>query len=175
MSFNRLLADAPPAKAAQAALVMARATVNEPGLSAETKQVAQQFIALGVDELTELIRARRVDAVTADLLTSLHDAEAESADVGEERSEDEGGEGTAMGATHEVQGVPQEPKESHRVRSYDPPWKYVVRGGRVTEIDREQTEAIREWARRNGHNVSTRGRIPADVVDGFIRANRRRS
>ena len=27
-------------------------------------------------------------------------------------------------------------------------------------IDREQSAAIREWARRNGHNVSTRGRIP---------------
>ena len=30
MSFNRLLADAEPAKAAHAALVMARATVAEP-------------------------------------------------------------------------------------------------------------------------------------------------
>ena len=29
-------------------------------------------------------------------------------------------------------------------------------------IDREQSAAIREWARRNGHNVSTRGRIPAE-------------
>jgi uncharacterized Ntn-hydrolase superfamily protein len=34
-------------------------------------------------------------------------------------------------------------------------------------IDREQSAAIREWARRNGHNVSTRGRIPADVIDAF--------
>src|ERR1700760_3348697 len=31
-------------------------------------------------------------------------------------------------------------------------------------IDREQSAAIREWARRNG---STRGRIPADVIDAF--------
>jgi len=38
--------------------------------------------------------------------------------------------------------------------------------GRAT-IDREQSAAIREWARRNGHNVSTRGRIPADVIDAF--------
>ena len=35
--------------------------------------------------------------------------------------------------------------------------------GRAT-IDREQSAAIREWARRNGHNVSTRGRIPADGI-----------
>ncbi|OBB05413.1 nucleoid-associated protein Lsr2 [Mycobacteriaceae bacterium 1482268.1] len=34
-------------------------------------------------------------------------------------------------------------------------------------IDREQSAAIREWARRNGHSVSTRGRIPADVIDAF--------
>lgn len=34
-------------------------------------------------------------------------------------------------------------------------------------MDREQSAAIREWARRNGHNVSTRGRIPADVIDAF--------
>jgi Lsr2 len=34
-------------------------------------------------------------------------------------------------------------------------------------IDREQSAAIREWARRNGHNVSTRGRIPADVIEAF--------
>lgn len=34
-------------------------------------------------------------------------------------------------------------------------------------IDREQSAAIREWARRNGHKVSTRGRIPANVIDAF--------
>ncbi len=34
-------------------------------------------------------------------------------------------------------------------------------------IDREQSAAIREWARRNGHKVSTRGRIPADVIEAF--------
>nr|WP_322791039.1 histone-like nucleoid-structuring protein Lsr2 [Mycolicibacterium poriferae] len=38
---------------------------------------------------------------------------------------------------------------------------------RRAAIDREQSAAIREWARRNGHNVSTRGRIPADVIDAF--------
>ncbi|MBO0680774.1 Lsr2 family protein [Mycolicibacterium sp. S2-37] len=48
------------------------------------------------------------------------------------------------------------------------------RGGRAAgpaksrgAIDREQSAAIREWARRNGHNVSTRGRIPAEVIDAF--------
>jgi hypothetical protein len=32
---------------------------------------------------------------------------------------------------------------------------------------REQTQAIREWARKNGHDVSDRGRIPAAVIDAF--------
>jgi hypothetical protein len=40
------------------------------------------------------------------------------------------------------------------------------KGGRAS-IDREQSAAIREWARRNGHKVSTRGRIPADVIEAF--------
>lgn len=40
-------------------------------------------------------------------------------------------------------------------------------GGRRGTIDREQSSAIRDWARRNGHNVSTRGRIPADIIDAF--------
>jgi len=34
-------------------------------------------------------------------------------------------------------------------------------GGRM---DREQAGAIRDWARKNGHAVSDRGRIPASVV-----------
>jgi hypothetical protein len=40
------------------------------------------------------------------------------------------------------------------------------RAGRGS-IDREQSAAIREWARRNGHKVSTRGRIPAEVIEAF--------
>jgi len=40
------------------------------------------------------------------------------------------------------------------------------RGGRAS-IDREQSAAIRDWARRNGHKVSTRGRIPAEVIEAF--------
>lgn len=40
-------------------------------------------------------------------------------------------------------------------------------GGRRGTIDREQSAAIRDWARRNGHNVSTRGRIPAEVIEAF--------
>ena len=38
-------------------------------------------------------------------------------------------------------------------------------------MDREQAGAIRDWARKNGHNVSDRGRIPASVVDAYEAAH----
>src|SRR3954453_18769876 len=41
-------------------------------------------------------------------------------------------------------------------------------GGRM---DREQAGAIREWARKNGHAVSDRGRIPASVVEAYESAH----
>ena len=37
-------------------------------------------------------------------------------------------------------------------------------GGRM---DREQAGAIRDWARKNGRQVSDRGRIPASVVQAY--------
>ncbi|WP_330250980.1 Lsr2 family protein [Nocardia sp. NBC_00565] len=37
-------------------------------------------------------------------------------------------------------------------------------------IDREQSAAIRDWARRNGHKVSARGRISADITDAYNKA-----
>jgi hypothetical protein len=36
-----------------------------------------------------------------------------------------------------------------------------------TGRSREQTQAIREWARKNGHPVADRGRIPAEVIQAF--------
>ncbi|MDQ3735553.1 MAG: Lsr2 family protein [Actinomycetota bacterium] len=37
--------------------------------------------------------------------------------------------------------------------------------------DRAQTQAIRDWARRNGHKVSDRGRIPSTVIEAFNSAH----
>lgn len=34
-------------------------------------------------------------------------------------------------------------------------------------IDREQNQAIREWARKRGMKVSDRGRIPAEVLEAY--------
>ena len=41
-------------------------------------------------------------------------------------------------------------------------------GGRM---DREQAGAIRDWARKNGHQVSDRGRISKSVMDAYQAAN----
>jgi len=39
-------------------------------------------------------------------------------------------------------------------------------GGAAT-ADREQNQAIREWAKKKGLKVSERGRIPADIVEQY--------
>ncbi|SDD66198.1 histone-like nucleoid-structuring protein Lsr2 [Actinokineospora iranica] len=36
---------------------------------------------------------------------------------------------------------------------------------------KEQTKAIRDWARQNGHDISERGRIPSAVVEAFEAAH----
>lgn len=40
--------------------------------------------------------------------------------------------------------------------------------------DRERNQAIRQWARDKGWQVSGRGRIPAEVVQAYDKAHRRR-
>ncbi|NKY50976.1 histone-like nucleoid-structuring protein Lsr2 [Nocardia vermiculata] len=36
--------------------------------------------------------------------------------------------------------------------------------------DREQTAAIRHWARANGYQVSSRGRIQKDIIEAYHKA-----
>ncbi|RLK59824.1 MULTISPECIES: histone-like nucleoid-structuring protein Lsr2 [Actinokineospora] len=38
---------------------------------------------------------------------------------------------------------------------------------RTATADREQNQAIREWARKQGMKVSDRGRIPTEVLDAY--------
>jgi hypothetical protein len=45
------------------------------------------------------------------------------------------------------------------------------RRGRPGRSDREQTQAIREWARKNGHKVGEKGRIPAHILEAYHAAN----
>jgi hypothetical protein len=50
-------------------------------------------------------------------------------------------------------------------------------GGRATRSARRgrggdnRTAEIREWARKNGHKVNERGRIPATVVEAYDKAH----
>ena len=43
---------------------------------------------------------------------------------------------------------------------------------RGTSSRRKDVSAIREWARKNGHEVSERGRIPAAVQEAYDKAHR---
>ncbi|MCU1642669.1 MULTISPECIES: histone-like nucleoid-structuring protein Lsr2 [unclassified Nocardia] len=46
----------------------------------------------------------------------------------------------------------------------------AVTGRTRPAVDREESTAIREWARAQGHQVSSRGRIPAEIVEAYQRA-----
>ncbi|HEX5541517.1 MAG TPA: Lsr2 family protein [Micromonospora sp.] len=39
--------------------------------------------------------------------------------------------------------------------------------GRTAAADREQNRAIRAWAKKQGKNISDRGRIPQDIVEEY--------
>ena len=41
------------------------------------------------------------------------------------------------------------------------------RASRPARSDREQTHAIREWARSNGYKVGEKGRVPANVLEAY--------
>ncbi|GAB3495097.1 histone-like nucleoid-structuring protein Lsr2 [Amycolatopsis cihanbeyliensis] len=46
-----------------------------------------------------------------------------------------------------------------------------VAAARPASVDREQNQAIRAWARKNGFQVSDRGRIPSEVVEAYHKKN----
>ena len=48
-----------------------------------------------------------------------------------------------------------------------------VDGRDRASIDRGQSAAIRNWARRKGYNVAARGRIPEAVIESFRVATER--
>ena len=45
-----------------------------------------------------------------------------------------------------------------------------LRGAEVRH-SREHLQQVRDWARRNGHQVSDRGRIPAEVLEAYHKEN----
>ena len=46
-------------------------------------------------------------------------------------------------------------------------------GGGSASTDREQNKAVRAWAKRKGHKISERGRIPQSIVEEYHAAARR--
>jgi len=46
-----------------------------------------------------------------------------------------------------------------------------ARGRSATAGDRDQVAVIRDWARRNGHEVSDRGRLSSSVIAAFEAAH----
>ena len=88
------------------------------------------------------------------------------------------------GTSYEIDLAEKNAKELREVFSrYVSAARKVGRGGRSSgagggrgrgtggRMDREQAGAIRDWARKNGHAVSDRGRIPASVVDAYEAAH----
>ncbi|WP_285727051.1 histone-like nucleoid-structuring protein Lsr2 [Psychromicrobium xiongbiense] len=46
-----------------------------------------------------------------------------------------------------------------------------ARAGRPAVTRPNEISQIRQWARDNGHSVSDRGRIPAEIVEAYRKAN----
>ncbi|WP_086827120.1 Lsr2 family protein [Allokutzneria sp. NRRL B-24872] len=44
-------------------------------------------------------------------------------------------------------------------------------GAPASGRSKDETRAIREWAKANGHEVSDRGRIPSTVIEAYEAAN----
>ncbi|MDQ3824574.1 MAG: Lsr2 family protein [Actinomycetota bacterium] len=44
-------------------------------------------------------------------------------------------------------------------------------GANGGQQSREQTRAVREWARQHGHTISNRGRIPTSIQQAFDQAH----
>ncbi len=42
---------------------------------------------------------------------------------------------------------------------------------RSSSAERQQNQAIRAWARKNGYEISDRGRIPSEVADAYRKAH----
>ncbi|HEX4356026.1 MAG TPA: Lsr2 family protein [Pseudonocardia sp.] len=47
----------------------------------------------------------------------------------------------------------------------------TVATSRRAAVDREQNQAIREWARKQGMKVNDRGRIPAELLEAYHKAS----
>ncbi|QIS20675.1 histone-like nucleoid-structuring protein Lsr2 [Nocardia terpenica] len=73
-------------------------------------------------------------------------------------------------------------KNAGKLREILEPWTANARklgrvgrrgGGRARAAgNAEQTAAIRKWAQQHGHEISSRGRIPAKIIDAYHKAKK---
>ena len=70
--------------------------------------------------------------------------------------------GAARPAGRGSGGSPRRPRESGSGRTSP---------GSSSSSDRERVQAVREWARANGHQVSERGRLSAAVLKAYDEAH----
>lgn len=102
----------------------------------------------------------------------------------DEKPIDSGGEHitySVNGVSYEIDLNDKNAKEFHRKMDYYIEHSARVGGRRTKKAvpgesggakrDANQTKAIREWAKANGHNISARGRIPAEVEQAFDAAH----
>jgi nucleoid-associated protein Lsr2 len=54
-----------------------------------------------------------------------------------------------------------------RRRSSPRPGRAIKNTGSTAGYNRETLKSIREWAKKNGHNVSDRGRLPGEVLQAW--------
>lgn len=54
-----------------------------------------------------------------------------------------------------------------RRRSGARPGRAITSTSHAANYNRETLKAIREWAKKNGHNVSDRGRLSAEVLEAW--------
>ncbi|MDL5157644.1 histone-like nucleoid-structuring protein Lsr2 [Actinomycetospora termitidis] len=62
-------------------------------------------------------------------------------------------------------------RRSGGARAASAPSAPARKGGGRASVDREQNQAIREWARKNDFTVSERGRIPSEVSEAYHKAH----
>ncbi|MFY2787059.1 Lsr2 family protein [Rhodococcus sp. KRD162] len=84
------------------------------------------------------------------------------------------------GVSYEIDLSDKNAKEFHRKLDYYIEHSTKLGGKRTKKSgasaagakrDANQTKAIREWAKANGHTISARGRIPAEVEQAFDAAH----
>jgi hypothetical protein len=64
-------------------------------------------------------------------------------------------------------GAARRPGSSRRGRAGSTP----ASSGSRPVVDREQNQAVRDWARKRGMKVSDRGRIPSEVLEAYHQEN----